>query len=120
MLDESLTVNCGASGRPPPEIEITDQTGLPLPGNHLSYSSIACSYPDDEFKVAGQEMTIERLSKHHQGTVIKCLAVQDLVEHDTTMVEERQVIIDVWRKQGSILISLIASCRCGRVLGGRV
>lgn len=35
MLGESLTIDCGASGEPQPEIEITDADGEPLKGHFI-------------------------------------------------------------------------------------
>uniref|UniRef100_F1KWP5 Neural cell adhesion molecule 2 n=1 Tax=Ascaris suum TaxID=6253 RepID=F1KWP5_ASCSU len=82
MLGESLTIDCGASGEPQPEIEITDADGEPL--------------KESEFTVAGFEVTIEHLTRFYQDRIIKCLAVQEFKEYDTTSVEQNEIKIDVW------------------------
>lgn len=50
------------------------------------------------FIVAGPEITVNKLSKEYQDVIIKCLAVQEYLQYDATVVEEHEIRLDVWCK----------------------
>ncbi|CEF60530.1 Immunoglobulin subtype domain and Fibronectin,type III domain and Immunoglobulin-like domain and Immunoglobulin I-set domain and Immunoglobulin-like fold domain-containing protein [Strongyloides ratti] len=82
MEGDPLIIDCGAIGTPDPDIQFTDENGDLLNEN--------------EFKIAGNEITIEKLTSDFQGKKIKCIAVQYFEEHETTSIEEKTFKIDVW------------------------
>ncbi|VDN05874.1 unnamed protein product [Thelazia callipaeda] len=82
MLGESLTIDCGATGNPPPETHITNHDGLPL--------------SETLFIFAGTEVTIKKLTKEYQDIAIKCLAVQEFAQYDVTVVEQHEIRLDIW------------------------
>lgn len=82
MLGESLTIDCGAAGNPYPETHITSHDGQPL--------------NESLFIVAGPEITVNKLSMEYQNVIIKCLAVQEYLQYDATIVEEHEIRLDVW------------------------
>uniref|UniRef100_A0A183D0X6 Ig-like domain-containing protein n=1 Tax=Gongylonema pulchrum TaxID=637853 RepID=A0A183D0X6_9BILA len=82
MAGESLTIDCGATGDPRPETHITSRDGQPL--------------NESMFIVAGPEITVKNLTADYQDVIIKCLAVQEYVQYDATVVEQHEIRLDVW------------------------
>uniref|UniRef100_A0A1I8A3Y7 Ig-like domain-containing protein n=1 Tax=Steinernema glaseri TaxID=37863 RepID=A0A1I8A3Y7_9BILA len=82
MVGEPLIVDCGATGDPKPDVTITDELGVPL--------------DEKLFNVAGDKVTVDKLTKEYQDAKIKCLAAQTLLDLDTTSIEEHEKRIDVW------------------------
>uniref|UniRef100_A0A0N4ZAC3 Ig-like domain-containing protein n=1 Tax=Parastrongyloides trichosuri TaxID=131310 RepID=A0A0N4ZAC3_PARTI len=82
MEGDPLIIDCGAVGSPDPDIQFTDENGDLL--------------NEDEYTIAGNEITIDRLTSDFQGRKIKCVAVQYFEEHETTSIEEKTFKIDVY------------------------
>uniref|UniRef100_A0A0N5BLC3 Ig-like domain-containing protein n=1 Tax=Strongyloides papillosus TaxID=174720 RepID=A0A0N5BLC3_STREA len=82
MEGDPLIIDCGAVGSPDPDIQFTDENGDILNEN--------------DFTIAGNEITIDKLTTDFQGKKIKCVAVQYFEEHETTSIEEKTYKIDVW------------------------
>ncbi|PAV91265.1 hypothetical protein WR25_09202 [Diploscapter pachys] len=89
LIGEPLTIDCGVvDGGPDEIIKITDENGEPL--------------NDSTFTLAGNEATIESLSKEVQGEAVSCVHVEMISrgkEHeDWPVVDRRDIKIDVWYK----------------------
>ncbi|VDK89706.1 unnamed protein product [Litomosoides sigmodontis] len=82
MIGESLTIDCGSIGNPPPETHITNDSGFPL--------------NETLFVTAGTEVTVNKLTNEYQDTIIKCISVQEFEKYDATVVEQHEIRLDVW------------------------
>ncbi|GMR62025.1 hypothetical protein PMAYCL1PPCAC_32220, partial [Pristionchus mayeri] len=82
LVGEPLTIDCGASASPEPQIQITSDGGEPL--------------DDHMFTIAGNEISVSSLTKEYNGLKINCVALQILDDLDTTSTAQRTVTIDVW------------------------
>lgn len=54
------------------------------------------SSTEDRYNVAGDEVTIDKVERDDQDTIVQCVASQVFEEHGYTNVETRKVSIDVW------------------------
>ncbi|CAD6188879.1 unnamed protein product [Caenorhabditis auriculariae] len=92
LVGEPLTIDCGIRNagkdrEKDPQIEITDGNGEPL--------------DDQVFTIAGNEATVQELTKELNGVVVSCVHIEmantENIE-DFPVVDRRDVQIDVWHK----------------------
>ncbi|KAI1732096.1 neuronal immunoglobulin domain-containing protein rig-3 [Ditylenchus destructor] len=84
VLGDSLTIDCGARGDPSPIIEITNEVGQEV--NSVLY------------KETNSEVTIQKLTKRHQGVKFRCVAVQTINvnnEFNTTTADVHEIEINI-------------------------
>uniref|UniRef100_A0A915E3Y4 Ig-like domain-containing protein n=1 Tax=Ditylenchus dipsaci TaxID=166011 RepID=A0A915E3Y4_9BILA len=80
VLGDSLTIDCGLKVSQP--LLLRSRTRL-------------------SFQITNSEVTIEQLTKEHQGLKLRCLAVQTINvnnEFNTTTTDVHELVVDVWYK----------------------